>query len=89
MVPFNVAISSPSNLVRSHERGAGDRCVDDNLDYFSFRHLVLSRDDDLVLALDSRPASTHQLRGSQAGQDDELKRADAGRAANHVAHLDR
>jgi hypothetical protein len=69
------------------ERGAGDRYVD-NLSDFSFGHFVLSRDDDLMFALYPRQTSARQLRGSQAGQDDELKGADTRRAANHDARLD-
>jgi len=70
----------------SDEHGAGDRYVD-NLRHFSLRDFMLGGDDDLVLAFDSRLTSAHQLRGSQAGQHDELKGTDTRRAANHDAHL--
>src|SRR5712692_2124065 len=50
---------------------------------FPCRDFELRRHDRLVRALDSRRASTHQLSGAEAGQDDEFEGVDIRRTVDH------
>src|SRR6187399_50363 len=72
-----VMTATPNEWSLGLIRCTRDRNGISKLHHLSLSYLALSDDCRLVRALDSGPASTHQLRRTERGHDDEFERANA------------